>query len=210
MPVRTRNRIPLITLRWSFHCPPRRPIAGKCGSSRTHSAFVRSPRPMPGTTSQQTDSHMIRRTGPSPNDVRESRSQPANASWRLIRVLSMSKKASLGTRRKQANTTDSVPVGATAAPIREATAGSVHRPTRTAAGFEYHPLQRHWVPRPAPDLNDRPLVDRLCHGKRTTSANSAQEGRAIRRRRTYTTDIHDASRARTSKAWASCRSSRRR
>ncbi|MFB6508305.1 hypothetical protein, partial [Streptomyces sp. NPDC056410] len=32
----------------------------------THSAFVRSPRPMPDTTSQQSDSHKIRRTLPSP------------------------------------------------------------------------------------------------------------------------------------------------
>lgn len=63
MPVRTRNTIPLITDRWSFHRPPRCPSGGRCGSSRTPSAFARAPGSAPRPTSRQPDSRMIRRNG---------------------------------------------------------------------------------------------------------------------------------------------------
>jgi hypothetical protein len=51
-------------LRWLFQRPPRWPVLGKCGFSRAHSSFVRSPRPTTGATTPARTSHMIRRAGP--------------------------------------------------------------------------------------------------------------------------------------------------
>ena len=78
MPVRCRKRMPLITARWLFHRPPRPAFLGRCGSSRAHSASVRSPRPTRHGTIHQSGRHATPRTGPSralagdPRDVRRS------------------------------------------------------------------------------------------------------------------------------------------
>jgi hypothetical protein len=58
-PVRSRYRIPLMTLRWLAQRPPRCPDFGKCGFSRAHSTCVKSPRPMPMPTTPSRDGHMI-------------------------------------------------------------------------------------------------------------------------------------------------------
>ncbi|RAJ76992.1 hypothetical protein K377_06161 [Streptomyces sp. PsTaAH-137] len=46
MPVRSLNKIPLITLRWQFQRPPRPTLVGRWGTSRAHSPSERSPLPM--------------------------------------------------------------------------------------------------------------------------------------------------------------------
>lgn len=60
-------RDPLMILRCLIQRPPRCPDFGRCGRSRTHSACVRSPRPMTMPTSRDRDRNKIRRTGPSPS-----------------------------------------------------------------------------------------------------------------------------------------------
>jgi hypothetical protein len=54
-PVRVRQMMPLSTWRWSRQRPPRRPGSGRSGRSRSHSALVRSPRPIRDTITPSRD-----------------------------------------------------------------------------------------------------------------------------------------------------------
>jgi hypothetical protein len=44
-PVRSLQRMPLTTVRWSRHCLPRLPLPGRSGLMRSHTSSVSSPRP---------------------------------------------------------------------------------------------------------------------------------------------------------------------
>lgn len=72
IPVRWRKRMPLITLRWFLHRPPRPMFRGRCGFNRAHSALDRSPRPMKDGTTRTPSSHQTRRTLPSHRSARGS------------------------------------------------------------------------------------------------------------------------------------------
>lgn len=63
-PVRSRHKMPLMTLRWLAQRPPRCPDFGRCGFSRVHSACVKSPRPLLMPTTRSRGGHKIRRTCP--------------------------------------------------------------------------------------------------------------------------------------------------
>ncbi len=111
MPVRSRNKIPLITTRWLFQRLPRPVLFGRCGSSSTHSASEISPRPTPNRTTRTTVCHTIHRTRPS-----------ATSSLALASAVGIAAKSASGQRLPPRPATRALPTGHAAAVAAFATA----------------------------------------------------------------------------------------